>query len=516
MTRMIWVLIAAAATVLVSVLVAVDRLPLGISGEWTWGRVRTAAYWPETWGYSTAYVVFVVVAARWVGERPWLRRALLLALVVASFTVGLALQLPGYGPAKWAFVLFNPSSSGYYTAAKTHVTTPREFIGDYNRIQDEFLRDNGPYHLATHPPGLVLMHYAVLRWCERHPAWSRACLDAAPAGVRDGFAALAGPSQPIPVADQASRWLVGLFSQLACAATVIPIYLLARRVAGPQAAWWAAGLWPLVPATTIFMAKSDVLYPLFATTTVLFALAGNRAASRVAGGLAAGLVLWLGMYFTVGLVPVIPLVAVAVMMTEGIRTRSSLVACIRLGAAMTAAFAVATAAYVVVTGHDLTATWLNCFHAHAKFYERHPRSYWPWLGFDLAEFVVALGLPLAVAAVAGIAQLACHRANSASSSEGLENVQCSDEAGPPRCRGLVWAWCLTLLALDLSGENLGEVARLWIFLMPFAVPAAAATIERLGHWAWPAFLLLALQAGQTIVFAANIQGFIDPNSVILP
>jgi hypothetical protein len=52
--------------------------------------------------------------------------------------------------------------------------------------------------------------------------------------------------------------------------------------------------------------------------------------------------------------------------------------------------------------------------------------------------------------------------------------------------------------------------------MPFAVPAAAVAIERLGPRAWPPVLLLAVQAGQSIILAANIQGFIDPSSVGLP
>ncbi len=515
MPRMIWLPIAVAATILVCVLAVTDRLPLGVAGEWEWPRMRPA-YWPEVALVAAGYVALVGVAARWL-DRPWARRTLVAMLVAAAFAVPFAMQSLGeFGLAKWPFVLFSASSSGYYTAAKSHVTSPSEFIADYDRIQSEFLRDRGPYHLATHPPGLVLLHFEVLRWCESKPARSRAWLDVAPATVRGGFEALAGRSAAIPLADQASLWLVGLLSQLACALTVVPIYVLARRGAGARPAWFAAALWPLVPATTIFMPKSDVLYPLFATTAVAFALAGRATTGRVAGGLAAGLVLWLGMYFTFGLVTLLPLIIAAVVFTEGVRARPGLVACMQRGAAMLAAFATATAIYTVSTGHNLLATWLACFHAHAKFYDRHPRSYWSWVGFDLAEFVVAMGVPLAIAAIVGGASLARRRANSATETGERETTPGSNDADPTRCRGMVWAWCLTVLALDLSGKNLGEVARLWIFLMPFAIPAAAAALEQLGPRSWPAMLLLAAQAFQTFVFAANLQGFIDTNSVRMP
>jgi hypothetical protein len=102
---------------------------------------------------------------------------------------------------------------------------------------------------------------------------------------------------------------------------------------------------------------------------------------------------------------------------------------------------------------------------------------------------VACGVPLFVAAIAGT-----HGRSSA----------------------LAWAWWATIVALDLSGKNLGEVARLWIFLTPFAVPPAAAAFERLGSLRWPVFVLQVLLALQTIVFIANVQGFFDPRSIEIP
>jgi uncharacterized membrane protein YoaK (UPF0700 family) len=78
----------------------------------------------------------------------------------------------------------------------------------------------------------------------------------------------------------------------------------------------------------------------------------------------------------------------------------------------------------------------------------------------------------------------------------------------------VCAWWVTLLVLDLSGKNLGEIARLWILMMPFASLAAAAALCRDRSGA-AGIVLVVLQAVQSLVFAAMVQGFYDPASVKL-
>jgi hypothetical protein len=547
MLRSAWVFLAAMLVVVTCWLLIADRLPLGVTREWQWARIDTPGSWPDLLLaalVAAGYVVFVRVGSSWlIGASQRRRCAVVLSLIPAALVVQMGLQLTGYGLAKWPIVLFFRGSSGYYTAARSEVRSTRDLLIRYGEIQHDWSLRYGPFHLATHPPGLVLLHYGAIRLCQQSPALTDALLAWQPAGVRDGFRIVASGS-PLPRSDQASIWLVALLTQFASAVSVVPVYFLARRVSAAVPAWSVAALWPLVPAVVLFMPKSDVLYPLFAASSVALALAGRSAAGRFGFCAAAGLVLCTGMFFTFALVAIVPLVVLTVLsrgaglqpahvskgtgwqagdqfsggdnvaVTPRVMSLGTLAE--HLGPAARRLVALALGVIVPVaglwlaTGHNLPATWLRCYRIHASFYDRVPRSYWPWVGFNLGEFLVALGLPLAVAAIVGTVHLI--RRNSQSAPAEISGTP--DESGPTSLAAgtaLGLTWWLTVIALDASGKNLGEVARLWIFLMPFAAIPAAKAMERSAQHAWTAAALAALLAIQTIVVIHELQGFLPPD-----
>ena len=117
--------------------------------------------------------------------------------------------------------------------------------------------------------------------------------------------------RPIPRADRAALYLASLLTLLACAGTVVPLYLLGRSALPAAAAWAAAAFWPLVPAANLFQPDADTAYP--------FALhrgpgpggLGGAMGSRERGlcpalvlAFVAGLVLAVGMFFTLAFLPV--------------------------------------------------------------------------------------------------------------------------------------------------------------------------------------------------------------------
>ena len=82
---------------------------------------------------------------------------------------------------------------------------------------------------------------------------------------------------PLTLTDRAALGLTAALTVLACAATVVPLYALARATLPAPAAWSAAVLWPLVPSTILFQPLPDTAYPLLATTALaLAAHAANR------------------------------------------------------------------------------------------------------------------------------------------------------------------------------------------------------------------------------------------------
>lgn len=517
----LWITVAAFVTLIVCALLVAKWLPLGIHGQWEWGRWDEPTpwvYWLTSGVLAVLYIAGVSLGARWMLGNRWAKRAALLGLVVAGFAVQMGMQQLGFGLGKWAFVLYNQSSSGYYTAAKRDVQSAGEFLADYELIQREYLDRHGPLHLATHPPGLVLMHYASLRLCETKPAVTRLLRALQPRQVADGFREVV-LGRAIPPADQASIWLVALASQLASALVVIPIYLLARRGSGPEAAWWAAALWPLVPAVTIFMPKSDVLYPLFAATSAAIAVTGRTTLERLLFGLAAAIALCCGMFLSFGLITIAPLVMLAVALSDYVNFKDLL----RRLAPIAAAFMLLVSSAEIVlryaADYSLLGAWWRCYSIHATFYNPGQvgagRTYWSWVGFNIAEFTVATGLPLIVAAIAGSVRLFRPRREGQTSAPAMPIPSDRSPQAVTIARAVIVSWWLILLILDLSGKNRGEIARLWIFMMPLACVAAAPAIEQLcsARWRSALVLLLLLQAGQTAAFAAQVQGFYDPSSI---
>ena len=108
---------------------------------------------------------------------------------------------------------------------------------------------------------------------------------------------------------------------------------------------------------------------------------------------------------------------------------------------------------------NLLRVWSWNYRNHAGFYEHYTRTYWKWLLVNPIELAFALAAPLVLAAVLGIAF------------RELRAGWRRRAAGPYWCLTAVW------VLLWLSGKNMGEAARLWLILMPWAVWLSAGYFE---------------------------------------
>jgi hypothetical protein len=122
--------------------------------------------------------------------------------------------------------------------------------------------------------------------------------------------------------------------------------------------------------------------------------------------------------------------------------------------------------------------WWNQKH-HARFYLEYPRSYGAWTAINPLELAVALGLPAAVWAAAGFVTRKAPR--------------------------VAWATLLVLALLELSGRNLGEVARLWLPFTPPLLVAAGAGIAGAGGRVWAVAFTAWLMGAQALALEAMIQ-----------
>jgi hypothetical protein len=478
-TRLTLFLIAQAAFVAgFAVALRSGAMPLGVRGEWEWLRVPAGPSWADVLLTGAAVMTYAVLAAlgmRALQKKESRGREALVLLGLLGASVAIQLILPGgapvgYGLTRWAVVLHSPGSSGYYTVARRQIGDTRRFLADY----PDWIRHQDALHVGTHPPGLFLVEHGLLRLMETQPGLARLVLDHLPEPVVQGFRMIG----PVPPADRAAIALTAALTWLACAATVAPLYLLARANLSAPAAWASAALWPLVPSTILFQPDADTAFPLLSTTALALAAQAGRTGGRRGVLLAAlaGVVLAIGMMFTLAFLPV-GLVVAIILASSSEATRS-----LRAGliAATGAGFLVLTFAFWAITRANPFVIWWWNQRNHARFYVEFSRSYRAWVVVNLLELAVALGLPATLGAIIGF--LSIRQA--------------------PRA---AWAALAVLILLDLSGRNLSEVARLWLPLMPPLLTASGLGLTRLGGGPKALTTTLLLLGAETMILQATIQ-----------
>ena len=494
MRSKLWLILIlqAALVILLAIAVKTELLPLGIRGEWLWGRMNPTVRIPWDWlalaGLgAVAYAGFVGLGLRALAARAtrWAEARWLAALMAAAIAVQFVIPIGApdeYDLTKWAYVNYLSSSTGYFKIARDQAAQhPWEFLAGY----PDWIRRQDSLHIGTHPPGLIVAQCILLRAMDQNPALADLLLDHMPPSLSIGFRQLEGiEGRPVRRSERASLYATALLTLLACAGTVVPLYLLARAGLPAPAAWGAAALWPLAPAANLFQPVADTTYPFLSTSA--WALAAWAARSqqgldwpRPRGLFLAamsGVVMAFGMVFTLAFLPVGLITALIIILNRSISLRMRAVLILATGAGYLA--------FVLggwlVTGADPFIVWKWNLHHHARFYDEYPRTYSRWLWANPIELAIAIGLPTVVWCAAGLFA--------------------------PRSLPLsVWATLLVLTLVNLTGRNMGEVARLWMLFTPPLLIAAGHGLHRFGGG--PIFLAAstALLALQTLALQSMIQ-----------
>ena len=471
-SRAIVVATSALAVVACVALVRSRAVPLGVPGEWEWLRVRFSP-WPSFvllgCAAIAAYSLFAALGARALAGEPtrWTQRGWVAALFLAALGVQVAIQAAGpdgHGSSK-VVTLALRGSSGYFDVAREQMADPWRFWADYPR----WIRDQDALHVGTHPPGLFLASRALLGVMRAHPAFESLVASCVPRAASDAFT-FYRPRDPMPRADRSAVALMALLTLFSCSGTVVPLYALARSSLSPQASWMAAILWPLAPAAILFQPAADTGFPFLATSALALAATG--------GGFRAvwaGVALGVGMQFSLAFLPIGLVVGLVQVSRPEVRKFDRA----RLVIGTGAGFLAVTMAVGMASAANPFAIWWWNQKNHARFYVENPRSYAAWVLVNPVELAVAVGLPTAIWAGAGLASGRAPRASVAT--------------------------LAVVLVLNLSGRNLSEVARLWLPLMPAFPLAAGAGMTR----ARAGSITLALTVALLGILTISLQGFIQ-------
>lgn len=458
------------------VLLAAPAIPLGIPGEWTWARRTLAEIDRLAMGLSLLLCAGYWAVVNWGETR--LRRThpreqrFIAGLCVLAFIwlLGMLSVQPDFrGIARSPTVLYYKRTEGYFWQAAFEVRDSREFL---YRYRDSIASGDDPdryLHLGTHPPGLTLLYRGLLAMTQS-PGMAESLIATEPTGVSDGFAALRLYPTPqkttLTQSQEATLWAATLLTLLATAATCWPIYRLASRMGGPIAGWRAAALWPLVPSLLVFFPKSDLLCPFIATASCWLWLDGW---SRLKWGRCAlaGVGFFCGLMLTLALAPIALLLVIQTILERWTR-RAELRDCpvrsdIATVVAAVIGFLIPFGALSFWGRCNLVAIWFQNLQNHAMFYDHNSRSYGAWLVVNPMEAAVSLGLPLACLVAVGL-------------------IRSIRERVPLRISfSQTLAWFSVWAILWLTGQNMGEAARLWVFLAPWPVMTAAIAMSPKHH-----------------------------------
>ncbi len=338
-------------------------------------------------------------------------------------------------------------ASGVFSVGST-IEHLGSFLPAYPRLMPTF-----PVHPQRYPPGLPLLFYLARRVFETLPARLSdrlglalrryQCHDLSLMRLSNATLATAAVQMALPV-------LSGLI--------VFPLYGLAKRSVGQRAALWSAALYPLVPSFALWAGRWDQFYPLL-TCTAWYLFHRGLTSSNRTYLLGAGLVLSITSFLSFGPVVILMPMGITALLwlwsDQGKDVNYKKQRLIDAGIFF-AGCVLPWLVYQVIFG----VGFLDIWRVSMSFHLGLDRNYWTWLVFHLYDFFAFLGFPLLVGFVLGVGS-AVHMLVAPHS------FSRRSEAALPL------GFTLGLLGLNISGTARGEVARVWLFLTPFAVITAA-------------------------------------------
>jgi hypothetical protein len=432
---------------------AADLSPY-LRGPQDWRWVYAAPSRPHRlWIAAVALVLYLAVACLWVrsahGPRSlFSRRALLLgALVVCVPLLQLSLLAVEHdNPLRPLFYrTVSAGASGVFSVGSI-IGDPGDFLRRYPMLMPTF-----PVHPQRYPPGLALIFYVARRVLQGVPSVADSigfplrryqCQDLVLMRLPNATLATAAVQMALP---------------LVAAFILLPLYGLARRLYTRQTATWIVALYPLVPSFALWSARWEQFYPLLAVTTWYFFYVGltrTRPLALLAAGLTLSVASLLNFSLLTLLLP-LGLFAALWLVTHRRDLQGSWRGPVAGAAAFLSGLVSLWAIYQAAFGTGFLDIWPVSMSYHLGL----DRDYWTWLGYHMVDFLVFLGLPLAMLLAAAAVRVV----------RGLPSLT-------PDI--FVLSIVAGLILLDLSGTSRGEVARVWLFLTPVAALAAIRGLAR--------------------------------------
>lgn len=443
-------LIISILTIAFLVIIAFDLLPFfrgpaPYPPEWQWPYLYvntwSKIYAPLAVFLGLIYVFFASTNKNGVLQKN--KNLLLLIGIILAFLIQLSiLHFSRTGIFILLGRIIHPEINGYFTAA-SDIDNVYIFLKTFN---NELL--NFAYHAKSHPPGSMLFFYMT-----KHIV--------APFESLFPFVDLLSPSherirliwESLSRVDKLNALFSPFFIVLLSSLSVIPTYLCAKTLYGETVAVRCLFLLFLIPTLVFFIPINDAFLHIFSITAFYFLILALRKLNYIYF-MFSGLILFLGVFFNLSLLPVAVIFfffSLFYLIKNKILSYKNIVL-------SSFAFAFGLFSPLAFLYFTFDFNFLEMVKIiMSTVPDIHTRSPYLWLYFNIHDFLIFLGIPVAISFIA-------------LSYENFRKIALKKWS---EIDILSLSVLLMIIILNFSNSVRGETGRLWIPYIPFVVIVAS-------------------------------------------
>lgn len=365
--------------------------------------------------------------------------------------------------------IINPELNGYFTAALSIKSVPY-FLAHYNDIVLTFV-----YHAKAHPPGAILFFYYIKELLTPFPLLGDFASQFSSA--RPDIRLMWQPLLPI---EKATALAGGLVVPFLSALSLVPLYYAALLLYGRTVAMRSAFLYLFIPSLVFFIPINDAFLQLFSVTALAFMVMGLKKNTLYAFFLS-GVTLFFGVFFNLSLLPLLIFFFLFFLFWMQHEKKLWSQDFFVKGLLFAGGFflpALLLFFFFQFNFVQVIQTIMN----HVP--DVHTRSYRIWIFYNLYDFLVFSGIPVALLVISSIKQ----------------NSKIVLKKQWQKIDFLLIAFLVMILLLNFSGSVRAETGRLWSVYIPFMILIATAYATKKLKFSRKIFVIfLLLQAVQILV-----------------
>jgi hypothetical protein len=245
---------------------------------------------------------------------------------------------------------------------------------------------------------------------------------------------------------------------------LIPLFLFARNISGERAAWTACFLYIMIPSVTLVTLHLDqVIYPALFMMTVYTAFKSIELKCWLLGA-GTGLLFYVSIFVSFSLLPlgIILIVIIIIAFCSQKEKERSLQSLFEVLGGLVIGFAGTFLIGLLILDYNPLIRFESAMEYHRVWKEWQPGvlNTFKFAGLNLIEFAWWVGLPLVFLFSAKMVSVFRNFSNRKSI----------------RLNLIVLMTSVLILSLALFGQTKGEVARLWIFVMPLVCLGSGAML----------------------------------------